>query len=436
MNNFNMIKDPFARRQFITSAAKTMLGIGAMPLLTQLAAAAPRTAKPDNESGSGKAKSVIYLYMSGGMSHLDTFDTKPGAEAQGPVESISTSADGVQISEYFPTLAKQMHNVAVVNSMNSTQGAHAQGRYFMHTSYFVRGTVRHPDMGAWSARVLGKRNKSLPANIKIGGNSSGLGGGFFESEYAALPIGDPEAGLQYSKMLNGMTEDRFASRLKKLQRMNTGFASKFDTKQARAYASMYDEAVTLMKSKDLAAFDLTLEPAEIRDRYGRNRFGQGCLLARRLVENGVRFIEVDDGGWDTHGNNFERVQSKGAVLDQAMGALLADLEASGLLDSTLVVLATEFGRTPKIFAERDNGRNHYPSAFSCLLAGAGVKGGIKYGKTDDEGREIVENMVEVPGFNATIATCLGIPTKKELVSPDGRPFTVADKGTVITDLLA
>ena len=436
MNNFNMIKDPFARRQFITSAAKTMLGIGAMPLLTQLAAAAPRTAKPDNESGSGKAKSVIYLYMSGGMSHLDTFDTKPGAETQGPVESISTSADGVQISEYFPTLAKQMHNVAVVNSMNSTQGAHAQGRYFMHTSYFVRGTVRHPDMGAWSARVLGKRNKSLPANIKIGGNSSGLGGGFFESEYAALPIGDPEAGLQYSKMLNGMTEDRFASRLKKLQRMNTGFASKFDTKQARAYASMYDEAVTLMKSKDLAAFDLTLEPAEIRDRYGRNRFGQGCLLARRLVENGVRFIEVDDGGWDTHGNNFERVQSKGAVLDQALGALLADLEASGLLDSTLVVLATEFGRTPKIFAERDNGRNHYPSAFSCLLAGAGVKGGIKYGKTDDEGREIVENMVEVPDFNATIATCLGIPTKKELVSPDGRPFTVADKGTVITDLLA
>ena len=431
-----MIKDPFARRQFITSAAKTMLGIGAMPLLTQLAAAAPRTAKPDNEFGSGKAKSVIYLYMSGGMSHLDTFDTKPGAETQGPVESISTSADGVQISEYFPTLAKQMHNVAVVNSMNSTQGAHAQGRYFMHTSYFVRGTVRHPDMGAWSARVLGKRNKSLPANIKIGGNSSGLGGGFFESEYAALPIGDPEAGLQYSKMLNGMTEDRFASRLKKLQRMNTGFASKFDTKQARAYASMYDEAVTLMKSKDLAAFDLTLEPAEIRDRYGRNRFGQGCLLARRLVENGVRFIEVDDGGWDTHGNNFERVQSKGAVLDQAMGALLADLEASGLLDSTLVVLATEFGRTPKIFAERDNGRNHYPSAFSCLLAGAGVKGGIKYGKTDDEGREIVENMVEVPDFNATIATCLGIPTKKELVSPDGRPFTVADKGTVITDLLA
>lgn len=436
MKNFQQIKDPFARRQFITGAAKTMLGIGAMPLLSQLAAAAPRSPATPKNAGDGKAKSVIYLYMGGGMSHLDTFDTKPGAQTQGPVESINTSADGVQISEYFPSLAKQMHHVAVVNSMNSTQGAHAQGRYFMHTSYFVRGTVRHPDMGAWSARVLGKRNKSLPANIKIGGNSSGLGGGFFESEFAALPIGDPESGLQYSKMLDGMTNDRFASRLKKLQRMNTGFSSKFDTKQARAYASMYDEAVTLMKSKDLAAFDLTQENDEIRDRYGRNRFGQGCLLARRLVENGVRFIEVDDGGWDTHGNNFERVQSKGAVLDQALAALLADLESNGLLDSTLVVLATEFGRTPKIFTERDNGRNHYPSAFSCLLAGAGIKGGIKYGKTDDEGREVVESMVEVPDFNATIATCLGIPIKKELVSPDGRPFTVADKGTVITDLLA
>jgi hypothetical protein len=435
MNNFNQIKDPFARRKFITDAAKTMLGIGAMPMLSQLAAAAPVSKAADQSPRRGKAKSVIYLYMSGGMSHLDTFDTKPGAETQGPVESIKTSADGVMVSEYFPSMAKQMHNVAVVNSMNSTQGAHAQGRYFMHTSYFVRGTVQHPDLGAWTARVLGKNNKSLPANIKIGGNSSGLGGGFFESEFAALPIGDPEAGLQYSKMLNGMTKDRFSSRLKKLQKMNTAFSSKFDTKQARAYASMYDEAVTLMKSKDLKAFDLTAEDDEVRDRYGRNRFGQGCLLARRLVENGVRFIEVDDGGWDTHGNNFERVQSKGEILDQAMGALLADLEASGLLESTLVVLATEFGRTPKIFAERENGRNHYPSAFTCLLAGAGVKGGVKYGKTDDEGREVVDNMVTVPDFNATIATCLGIPIKKEIVSPDGRPFTVADKGTVITDLL-
>jgi hypothetical protein len=434
MNEIRNAKDPFTRRAFVTGAARTLLGVGAMPLLSNMANAAIATGRPLNPGA--KAKSVIYLYMNGGMSHIDTFDTKPGAETQGPVESIKTSADGVQISQYLPKLADQMHNVAVINSMNSTQGAHAQGRYFMHTSYFLRGTIKHPDMGAWSSKFLGKINPGLPANIKIGGSSDGLGGGFLESEFAALPIGDPESGLQHSKLLDGVTSSRFGRRLRKLKEMNTSFASKYDTKEARAYASMYDEAVTLMKSKDLKAFDLKEEDDAVRDRYGRNKFGQGCLLAKRLVENGVRFIEVDDGGWDTHGDNFGRVEEKGAILDQALASLLADLESSGLLDSTLVVLATEFGRTPKIFTERDNGRNHYPQAFSCLLAGGGIKGGIKYGKTDKEGREVVENMVVVPEFNATIATALGIPLDKKTMSPSMRPFTVSDKGEPIMDLFA
>ena len=436
MSDFKLIKDPFARRSFITGAAKAMLGIGAMPMLSQLAAASPATpAKIGNKVG-GKAKSVIYLYMDGGMSHLDTFDTKPGAETQGPVESIKTSADGVMISEYFPSLAKQMHNVAVINSMNSTQGSHGHGRYYMHTSYFKRGTIQHPDLGAWSSRMLKSPNRSLPSNVKIGGSSSGLGAGYFESKYSALPIGDPEAGLQYSQLYKDVTPNRFTARLKKLNDMNAGFSKKFDIKQARAYASMYDEAVSLMKSKDLAVFDLTQEKDEVRDRYGRGKFGQGCLLARRLVENGVKYIEVDNGGWDSHGNNFRQVEAKGAALDQALSALLADLEASGLLKTTLVVVATEFGRSPQIFAERENGRNHYPQAFTCLLAGGGIKGGLKYGKTDDEGREVVEDLVSVTDFNATIATCMGLSLTKEVTSPSGRPFTVADDGKVITDLLS
>lgn len=434
MNNIGTVKDPFTRRAFVTGAAKTLLGVGAMPMLSGMANAATVAGIPLNHNA--KAKSVIYLYMSGGMSHLDTFDTKPGAETQGPVESIKTSADGVQISEYFPKMADQMHNVAVVNSMNSTQGAHAQGNYFMHTSYFIRGTIKHPDMGAWASKFLGKINPGLPANIKIGGSSNGLGNGFLESEFSALPIGNPESGLQHSKLLDGVTNSRFGARMRRLKEMNNSFSAKYDTKEARAYSSMYDEAVTLMKSKDLAAFDLNLEDDAVRDRYGRNSFGQGCLLARRLVENGVRFIEVSNGGWDTHGDNFGRVAEKGAVLDQGLGSLLADLEASGMLDSTLVVLATEFGRTPKIFAERDNGRNHYPQAFSCLLAGGGIKGGIKYGMTDQEGREVVQDMVVVPEFNATIAHALGIPLDKKTMSPSMRPFTVADKGQPIMDLFA
>ena len=436
MSDFKLIKDPFARRSFITGAAKAMLGIGAMPMLSQLAAASPAAPVKIGNKVGGKAKSVIYLYMDGGMSHLDTFDTKPGAETQGPVESIKTSADGVMISEYFPSLAKQMHNVAVINSMNSTQGSHGHGRYYMHTSYFKRGTIQHPDLGAWSSRMLKSPKRSLPSNVKIGGSSSGLGAGYFESKYSALPIGDPEAGLQYSQLYKEVTPNRFTARLKKLNDMNAGFSKKFDIKQARAYASMYDEAVSLMKSKDLAVFDLTQEKDEVRDRYGRGKFGQGCLLARRLVENGVKYIEVDNGGWDSHGNNFRQVEAKGAALDQALSALLADLEASGLLKTTLVVVATEFGRSPQIFAERENGRNHYPQAFTCLLAGGGIKGGLKYGKTDDEGREVVEDLVSVTDFNATIATCMGLSLTKEVTSPSGRPFTVADDGKVITDLLS
>ncbi|MDA7903683.1 DUF1501 domain-containing protein [Mariniblastus sp.] len=429
-----IIKDPFTRRAFVSGAAKSFLGVGAIPMLSGLGNPALASGQPVNRPG--KAKAVIYLYMNGGMSHLDTFDTKPGAETQGPVESIKTSADGVQLSEFFPLLSKQMHNVAVINSMNSTQGAHAQGNYFMHTSYFLRGTVKHPDMGAWASKHLGKINPGLPANVKVGGASNGLGGGFLESEFAALPIGNPESGLQYSSLLDGVTNSRFGRRLRKLKDMNSEFASSYDTKEARAYASMYDEAVTLMKSKDLESFDLKKETDAVRDRYGRDPFGQGCLLARRLVENGVRFVEVNNGGWDTHGDNFGKVAEKGAVLDKALASLLADLESSGLLDSTLVVLATEFGRTPKIFQERDNGRNHYPQAFSCLLAGGGIKGGQKFGKTDEEGREVVDNLVTVPDFNATIATALGIPLEKKTMSPSMRPFTVADKGEPIMGLFS
>ena len=303
----------------------------------------------------------------------------------------------------------------------------------MHTSYFMRGTIKHPDMGAYSSLLLPKMNRTIPSNVKIGGNSSGLGGGFLESKYAAVPIGSPEAGLQHSVLPKKVTEDRFERRLDRVRQMNRQFGKRYDTKSVRAYAGMYDDAVKLMKSDDLKAFDLSLESEVTRERYGTERFAQGVLLARRLVENGVRYVEVDYGGWDTHTDNFKRVGEKSAVLDRALASLLSDLSERGLLEETLVVLATEFGRTPKIVADR-KGRNHYPKAFSCLLAGGGVRGGQKYGSTDSEGREVVDDQVSVTDFNATIAYALGLPLKEKVYSPSKRPFTVADDGEPITKL--
>lgn len=426
-----MTMDAPTRRMFLSHAAKTFLGVGALPIAGRSANADADTSLPTG----GTAKRVIYLYMSGGMSHLDTFDPKPGADTQGPVESIESNAPGILVSEYFPLMAKQMDKVAVINSMNSTQGAHAQGRYFMHTSYFMRGTIQHPDMGAYSALLLPNFDERLPSNVKIGGNSSGLGGGFLEAKYAAVPIGDPEAGLQHSELPKQMTESRFERRLARVRQMNQQFGRRYNTKSVRAYAGMYDDAVRLMKSEDLKAFDLSLESDSTRERYGEDKFAQGVLLARRLAEHDVRYIEVDYGGWDTHTDNFTRVGEQGAILDQAMAALLTDLSERGLLDETLVVLATEFGRTPEIVAERNNGRNHYPKAFSCLLAGGGIQGGQRYGKTDKEGREVTADPVTVPDFNATIAYALGLPLDEKVYSPSKRPFTVADGGKPLTQLL-
>jgi hypothetical protein len=426
------MQDELSRRRFLSGAAMSLLGVSGLPLLESLAAAqqAPGGPVPLRPA---TAKNVIYLFMSGGMTHLDTFDLKPGAATQGPTEAMKTNADGVQISSHLPNLARHMDKIAVVNSLNSTQGAHAQGQYFMHTSYTLRGTIKHPTMGAWLNLMGGRQNPNLPGHVQIGGGSNGASAGFLESRFAPLPIGDPAGGLQDSTRPSGVTPETFARRLERAQAMNREFAGEHDQKEVRAYSDMYDEAVRLMSSKDLEAFDLRKEPDALRQAYGTSSFGQGCLLARRLIENKVRFVEVEHGGWDTHNENFESMEEKLPVIDQALSALLSDLDSRGLLEETLVVLTTEFGRTPKIVTER-MGRNHYPKAFSGLLAGGGVHGGQKYGKTDATGEEVVENKVSVPDFNATIAYALGLPLDHIVHSPSGRPFTVADKGKPITAL--
>lgn len=425
--------DELTRRRFMENTAKTLLGVGALGLTTRgLAANGPGL---NLAPRAGAAKHLIYLYMGGGMTHMDTFDPKPGHENGGPVKAIKTRVDGMQISEYLPGLAaNHADKMAVVRSLTSTAGAHDQGNYLMHTSYDARATIRHPGLGAWLLKFQGRLNPNLPGGVFIGGNSRiNGGGGFFEPEYEPLAINDPKAGLKNSR-LRGMNQEMFDHRLSLAKEIDAEFHQTYNVKQVRAYSQMYDDAVRIMSSRDLQAFDLNKEDAKVREAYGDDPFGQGCLLARRLVEHDVRAVEVSFGGWDTHNNNFITVPEKCAILDQAVSALLSDLERRGKLEDTVVVLTTEFGRTPII--NQNAGRDHYPKAFSSMVAGGGIRGGVVWGKTSAGGEEVVENPVQIPDFNATIAHALGLPLDHVLYSPSKRPFTVAHKGAPVMNLFA
>jgi hypothetical protein len=431
-NRFNKA-DEISRRNFMGGIAAASLSLSIAPNAANAYSPDFKDVGPlDKTAGVGTASSVIYLYMSGGMSHVDTFDPKPGNEPVcGPVKAIKTSADGIQVSEYLPRLAKHMHNSVLFRSMISAQGAHQQGRYYLHTSYAKRGTLTHPDMGSWVMKMGGKLNPALPGNVRIGGGNNS-GNGYFPSWTGALPLGDAKAGLQHSKRSAEVSDEQFEGRYALSRELNKAFVSRYTNKGVQTYKEMYNDAFRLMASKDLEAFDILNEDNKTLEAYGDNNFGLGCLLARRLVENNVRFVEVNLGGWDTHNDNFNRVQTRAEVLDQGVAALMTDLNRRGLLESTLIVISTEFGRTPKIV--NGNGRNHYPKAFSFMMAGGGLKGGQVYGKTDKDAMNSVENTCRIPDFNATMAYALGLPVDKIVTSPAGRPFSIADKGIPVTSI--
>ena len=430
-SDFNRFDEP-TRRRFISNAARLYLGVNLLPMFgSSVASAAPEKA------AKATAKNVIYLYMSGGMSHLDTFDPKPKKkEVMGPTEAIATSATDVMVGKYLPKTSEVMDKVCVVNSMTSRQGAHEQGTYVMHTSYDMRGTVKHPTLGAWVLKLGGRLNPEIPGYVAIDSSQENSGGGFFGAKFAAAPIGSPNDGLQDSKKPDGISQEDFDRRLSLADRLNKQFHGRYQNADVKAYEELYQEAIRLMNSKDLKAFNINDEAASTRTLYGNGRFAQGCMLARRLVEHGVRFVEVQLGGWDTHFDNFAAVEGRCKEFDQAYAGLISDLEKRGLLKDTLVVVATEFGRTPTIKTEHKDGRDHHPAAFSCLLAGGGVKGGFKYGETDARGERVKENPVTVQDFNATIAAALGLPHDLVVMSPSGRPFKFADQGKPVADLFA
>ena len=422
-----MIKSDYNRRRFMELAAGTFLGVSATNCLGSIGAkeSSPPLAESD--------KQLIYLYMEGGMSHIDTFDLKTGHENQGSTRPINTNVDGIQISSHLPNLAKHANKLCIVNSLTSTAGDHEKGNYFMHTSYQQRATIRHPGIGAWYHKFSGKLNPTLPASVFVGKESRFHGsGGFFEPEFEPLAINEPQSGLKYARAM--VNKSRFERRLNLATDIDAEFLKRYHSKPIRAYSHMYADAVRLMDSPDLEAFNIHKENAKTKERYGTEPFGQGCLLARRLVERNVRTVEVSYGGWDTHQNNFTTLPELCHTMDRAVAALLDDLEKIGKLKNTVVVITTEFGRTPKI--NQNVGRDHYPQAFTSVLAGGGFKGGYVHGKTSEGAEEVLESSMTIPDFNATIAHALGIPTDYVMYSPTVRPFTVAHKGKPQLELLA
>ena len=398
------------RRQFITTLAASTYGL--------------KTLDAKDAPIASKAKNVIYICLDGGMSHIDTFDPKDDKDVMGDTTKISTNVDGIELGNRLPKLAEVVDKMSIIRSTTSKTGAHEQAQYLNRTSYRQIGSIVHPSLGSWVAH-LQERERDIPDYVLISGSSAHPNSGFLPKVKSPLPIVDPQGGLRNSKVDNKLEE-----RMRILRELNSSLKAPL----ASEYNQFYDNTVRFLKSKDLELFDLTKESSDIRAKYGDTKLGQGCLLAKRLIKGDIKFIEINNGGWDTHVDNFTKLDNKLKEVDDALSALVLDLASEGLLDSTLIALVTEFGRTPNINV--NDGRDHHPQCYSTVLIGAGVKGGYIAGETNKTASKVTKDPYTISDINATIAHLLGIKTEEEKISPNGRPFKVANKGNIIKDIIA
>jgi hypothetical protein len=375
-----------------------------------------------------QGRACILLWMAGGPSQFETFDPKPGAETQGPTKAIPTSVPGVQVAEHWTRTAAVMDDLAVVRSMTSKEGNHGRATYLLHTSYPPSGGIVHPGFGSLVAQQLGEADFDLPHVVSISGTS--VGPAFLGVRYAPFVVTDPSQ--PPDNLAPPVGKDRLNRRLELMKELEAPLARTGAGPLVKEHQALYDQTAQLALSPRTRAFGLDQEPDRMRDLYGRSAFGQGCLMARRLVEAGVTFVEVQSGGWDTHGNELESLKKLIPPVDQGTAALLADLKARGLLDKTLVIWMGEFGRTPRV--NKDAGRDHYPQAFNVALAGAGVRGGRAVGATDKGGVEVVERPVSVQDLFCTFCQALGIDPREENQSDVGRPLKIVEAGKAVEEL--
>ncbi len=399
-----------SRRRFLG----TTLGTGAASFLGLLD---PRVlfAQP---AGSRTADSIILLWMAGGQSHLETWDPKPGS---GPFDPINTSVKGIQISELLPRIARQFEDISLIRSLTSKEASHVRARYLMHTGYPPLGSLQHPSLGSLMWKMAGGLNPDLPAYVTIG--SETWPSGFLGAAYAPFHIENPDRPAQNLDYHDSVSDKQFTDRLRLLKSFDQKFSSEHRGKEViEAYGDHYRAAHQLMKSQSVEAFDLSQEPEEVRERYGATYLGQGCLLARRLVQEKVRFIEVSYGGWDFHADNFSGHKKLCRTLDEAVSALLWDLKRLDLLDRTLVLLCSEFGRSPVI--NQDEGRDHWAKVWSAMIAGGGIVGGKVIGASTAGGHEVAEDPVPVGSLHATLCHALGVDPTATNLSPDSRPIRI------------
>lgn len=431
----------FHRRDILKIGALGVVGGLSMTDLFALQAASAAQ-KGESASAATPAEAVVVIWQGGGPSHIDTWDPKPDAPAEirGTFDAIETNVPGIRISEHLPLTAKQMDKIALVRSITTNEGAHERGTHYMLTGFTPLPGFQVPGYGSVVSKFRGSRSAlppyiAVPSPLSDGGEAGFLG--------AALnpfsPSGDP-ASANFSvrdlDLPNGITAEQ-ADRRRSLRETIDGSFKRFEkgSDSIRATGEFYNRAYTLLSSSDSrAAFDLKKESDATRDAYGRNRFGQSALLARRLVEAGVRFVTISVGGWDTHYNGFRALgENLLPNYDRTVSTFISDLHDRGLLKTTMVISMGEFGRTPVV--NRDGGRDHYARVFSMMMAGGGIKGGQVIGASDARGMEVATRPVRPEDVAATIYRQLGIDYTQSIESPEGVRVTLSRGGRHIQEML-
>lgn len=412
------------RRELLRLAGISGAGVVAQSLLGRIGLSAEQLKR--------EGRACIMVFLNGAPSQLETFDPKPGHANGGPTKAVQTAIPGVQFAEFWPKIAALMKDVSVIRTMHGKEAAHERGVYHLKTGRRLTGVKNFPHFGSLVASKLGDSAAEIPNFVSIGNT---LSAGFLGVQFAPFTVDKP--GQLPNNVTNDLPQKRVDRRLELLTAQDGDFAAAGATAIAKEHQELYRRAAQLMTAEKLKAFTLNGESDATKTAYGSHAFGQGCLVARRLVESGVPFVEVQKGGWDMHQDLWQKMPTAAGEVDQGLSQLITDLKQRGLLEKTLVLCLGEFGRTPQINQRAPTvGRDHWARNFNLLIAGGGIQGGVCVGETNPDGVEIKDRPVEVDDLFATMCQVLGIDASEELYSNDGRPLRIVDAGTVVKELVS